>query len=75
MNGDISNQKVANAQAYFAGLAAEIQAAYHNHDAVNRVYLRGVKRLWISSMTDEAIKQGFQELKEQENYQPLYLVD
>ena len=41
MNGDISNQKVANAQAYFAGLAAEIQAAYHNHDAVNRVYLRG----------------------------------
>jgi len=32
-----------------------------------------VKRLWISSMTDEAIKQGFQELKEQENYQPLYL--
>jgi DNA topoisomerase-3 len=32
-----------------------------------------VRRLWISSMTDEAIKQGFQELKEQENYQPLYL--
>ena len=24
-----------------------------------------VKRLWISSMTDEAIKQGFQELKDQ----------
>lgn len=41
MNGDISNPKVANAQAYFAGLAAEIQAAYHGHDAVNRVYLRG----------------------------------
>lgn len=41
MNGDISNQKVANAQAYFAGLAAEIQAAYHTHDSVNRVYLRG----------------------------------
>jgi DNA topoisomerase III, bacteria and conjugative plasmid len=32
-----------------------------------------VKRLWISSMTDEAIKQGFQELKEQADYQPLYL--
>lgn len=32
-----------------------------------------VKRLWISSMTDEAIKQGFRELKEQDNYQPLYL--
>jgi DNA topoisomerase-3 len=32
-----------------------------------------VKRLWISSMTDEAIRQGFRELKEQDNYQPLYL--
>lgn len=41
MNGDIGNSKVANAQAYFAGLAAEIHTAYHTHDAVNRVYLRG----------------------------------
>ena len=32
-----------------------------------------VKRLWISSMTDEAIKQGFQELKDQTEYQSLYL--
>ena len=32
-----------------------------------------VKRLWISSMTDEAIKQGFQELKEEDKYQSLYL--
>ena len=32
-----------------------------------------VKRLWISSMTDEAIKQGFQELKDQSVYQPLYM--
>ena len=32
-----------------------------------------VKRLWISSMTDEAIKQGFQDLKDQKEYQPLYL--
>lgn len=32
-----------------------------------------VKRLWISSMTDEAIKQGFQELKDQKEYQSLYL--
>lgn len=32
-----------------------------------------VKRLWISSMTDEAIKEGFSSLKPQENYQPLYL--
>lgn len=41
MNGDISNSKVSNAQAYFAGLAVEIQAAYQSHDSVNRVYLRG----------------------------------
>ena len=32
-----------------------------------------VKRLWISSMTDEAIRQGFQELKDQSEYQSLYL--
>jgi len=32
-----------------------------------------VKRLWISSMTDEAIKQGFQELKEEDKYESLYL--
>ena len=32
-----------------------------------------VKRLWISSMTDEAIKQGFLELKDQGEYQSLYL--
>lgn len=32
-----------------------------------------VKRLWISSMTDEAIREGFQNLKDQDLYQPLYL--
>lgn len=32
-----------------------------------------VKRLWISSMTDEAIAEGFQNLKDQTDYQPLYL--
>ncbi|GAB6981922.1 DNA topoisomerase 3 [Prevotella dentasini] len=32
-----------------------------------------VKRLWISSMTDEAIREGFATLREQEQYQPLYL--
>ncbi len=31
-----------------------------------------VKRLWISSMTDEAIRDGFQNLKEQSLYDPLY---
>ena len=32
-----------------------------------------VKRLWISSMTDEAIREGFATLKDQQDYQPLYL--
>ena len=32
-----------------------------------------VKRLWISAMTDEAIAEGFQNLKDQADYQPLYL--
>ena len=32
-----------------------------------------VKRLWISSMTDDAIREGFQQLKDQKEYQPLYL--
>ena len=32
-----------------------------------------VKRLWISSMTDEAIREGFQKLKDQQEYQPLYM--
>lgn len=32
-----------------------------------------VKRLWISSMTDEAIREGFASLREQDVYQPLYL--
>jgi len=32
-----------------------------------------VKRLWISSMTDEAIKEGFVNLKEEKQYNRLYL--
>ena len=32
-----------------------------------------VKRLWISSMTDEAIREGFAKLKDQDEYQSLYL--
>lgn len=31
-----------------------------------------VKRLWISSLTTEAIKEGFAQLKDQSNYQKLY---
>lgn len=41
MNGNISNPKVAAAQAYFANLAAEIHAACQSADEVDRVYLRG----------------------------------
>lgn len=32
-----------------------------------------VKRLWISSMTDEAIKEGFRNLQDQSKYQSLYM--
>ena len=32
-----------------------------------------VRRLWISSMTDDAIREGFEKLKDQSEYQPLYL--
>lgn len=31
-----------------------------------------VKRLWISSLTEEAIREGFQQLKDQQEYQSLY---
>ena len=31
-----------------------------------------VKRLWISSLTEEAIKEGFSKLKDQTEFQPLY---
>lgn len=32
-----------------------------------------VHRLWISSLTEEAIREGFNSLKDQKEYQPLYL--
>lgn len=32
-----------------------------------------VKRLWISSMTDEAIREGFAKLRDQADYQRLYM--
>ena len=32
-----------------------------------------VKRLWINSMTDDAIRDGFNNLKPEKNYEPLYL--
>ena len=32
-----------------------------------------VRRLWISSLTEEAIREGFQHLKEQKDYDPLYM--
>ena len=31
-----------------------------------------VKRLWISSLTEEAIREGFQNLKDQSDFKPLY---
>ncbi len=32
-----------------------------------------VKRLWISSLTEESIREGFQNLKDQKEYEPLYM--
>ncbi|MBR3522509.1 MAG: DNA topoisomerase 3 [Prevotella sp.] len=32
-----------------------------------------VKRLWISSLTEEAIREGFSNLKDQKEFEPLYL--
>lgn len=32
-----------------------------------------VKRLWISSLTEEAIREGFQNLHDQKEYEPLYM--
>ena len=32
-----------------------------------------IKRLWISSLTEESIREGFQNLKDQSEYEPLYL--
>ena len=32
-----------------------------------------VKRLWISSLTEESIREGFASLKDQKEYEPLYL--
>ena len=36
-------------------------------------YRKGVKRLWISSQTDRAIKEGFNQLKPGKLYEPLYI--
>lgn len=33
---------------------------------------KDIKRLWINSMTEEAIRDGFKHLREQADYQPLY---
>src|SRR5574344_948466 len=32
-----------------------------------------VKRLWISSLTEDSIRDGFQHLKDQKDYDPLYM--
>ncbi len=31
-----------------------------------------VKRLWVSSLTDEAVKEGFSKLRDQKDFEPLY---
>lgn len=58
MNGNISNPKVAAAQAYFANLAAEIQAVCQSADEVDRVYLRGDISDREKSLSHIAYKHG-----------------
>ena len=60
MNGNISNPKVATAQVYFANLADEIQAAYRNHEEMERVYLRGDISDREKSLSHTAHKHGVQ---------------
>lgn len=58
MNGNISNPKVAAAQAYFASLAAEIHAVCQSAEEVDRVYLRGDISDREKSLSHIAYKHG-----------------
>ena len=52
-----------------AGIEGELIQRWVLAKALNN---KPVKRLWISSMTDEAIKEGFENLKESKDYDLLY---
>lgn len=52
-----------------AGREGELVA----HWIINKVHVKKpMKRLWISSVTDKAIKDGFKNLKNARDYEPLY---
>ncbi|NOR87809.1 MAG: DNA topoisomerase III [Bacteroidales bacterium] len=52
-----------------AGQEGELIQRWVYHKAGNK---KPVKRLWISSLTEEAIKEGFANLQEESKYQHLY---
>ncbi len=52
-----------------AGQEGELIQRWVYHKAGNK---KPVKRLWISSLTEEAIREGFQKLQSEEKYQHLY---
>lgn len=52
-----------------AGQEGELIQRWVYHKAGNT---KPVKRLWISSLTEEAIKEGFEKLDDQEKYKRLY---
>ncbi len=52
-----------------AGQEGELIQRWVYHKAGNK---NPVKRLWISSLTEEAIKEGFQKLEDHSKYQHLY---
>ncbi|WP_373753820.1 BRO family protein [Neisseria weixii] len=74
MNGNISNSRVAAAQAYFAKLAEEINATFRNAEDVNRVYLRGDITDREKTLSHVAHQHGVQEygLFQNAGYRGLY---
>lgn len=52
-----------------AGQEGELIQRWVYHKAGNK---KPVKRLWISSLTEEAIKEGFEKLEDQSKYKHLY---
>jgi DNA topoisomerase-3 len=52
-----------------AGQEGELIQRWVYHKAGNK---KPVKRLWISSLTEEAIKEGFEKLQDQSKYKSLY---
>jgi DNA-damage-inducible protein D len=60
MNGDVRNEKVAKAQAYFVGLAEAFQEYIQEADSVERVLIRGEVSAHEKSLSSTAKQQGIE---------------